>query len=72
MYGIDESKANTTYADGYGRFCAIVTATTSEADDRRKARKLIREALDNHGYHLGFNIGLVRITEHGTSIYGEI
>lgn len=71
MYGIDESKPNTTYADGYGRFCAIVTTTTNRGDDWITARQLIREALDQRGYHLSFNVELVEVTKHGTSIYRE-
>lgn len=69
MYGIDESKANTTYTDGYGRFCAIVPTGESA---RQHARGLIRIELAERGYHCSqINVELLRDTEHGTSIYRE-
>lgn len=69
MYGIDESKANTTYADGFGRFCAIVP--TGEYA-RFLARGLIRIELAKRDYHCSqINVELLRVTEHGTSIYRE-
>lgn len=69
MYGIDESKANTTYADGYGRFCAIVPTGDNARDT---ARTMIRKELVSRGYsYAPVNVELLRDTEHGTSIYRE-
>lgn len=74
MYGIDESKANTTYADGYGRFCAIVATTHYEGTNRVKAWELINIELGRRGEKMTTlaNIAKVRDTDHGTSIYREI
>lgn len=74
MYGIDESIANSTYTDGYGHVCAIVRTTNNEKQDRHRAWERICIELGRQGDRWTIpvaNIALVRITEHGTSIYRE-
>lgn len=74
MYGIDESIANSTYTDGYGRVCAIVATTHYEGTNRVKAWELINIELGRRGEKMTplANIAKVRDTERGTSIYSEI
>lgn len=70
----DESIANSTWADGYGRWHASVPLSGSWRKDAAAARKLIMDELfarSAPNVRPVFSITLERITNHGTAIYGE-
>lgn len=74
LYNVDETMADSTWADGYGRWHALVALSGDSRTDAAKARTLILDELvarSARGARPVFDVTLVRETEHGTAIYAE-
>lgn len=74
LFDIDETMVDSTWADGYGRWNALVAVSGNPLNDARRARRLIRDELfarSRQDEEPVVSVTLVRITEHGTAIYAE-